>query len=123
MRFSGPALTCKAGCHHRQLIVSFGYNPTITSKTFVELRKFRIASAFDPYAFSEGIFLPDPIPNSRKPTTTAVIDAPRRISFCSPFTIDGLVSSGTVFSICYAVPRDVRYQRSALWYQAELVGT
>jgi hypothetical protein len=82
--------------NRRQLIVSFGYNPTITSKTFVELRKYRIASAFDPYAFSEGIFLPDPIPQSRKPATTAVIDAPRRLSYCTDFTVDGLVSSGGV---------------------------
>ena len=78
----------------QQMIVSFGENPTCTSSTFLQIQPFKIASSVNHHAYVSGQFLPDVIPDSQKPPTTAVISVPEKVSYCLDWTISGLGSNG-----------------------------
>lgn len=62
----------------KTVIISFGKNATVTSKTFPEWRPYVIADRLDKFAFigPGETFRIDEIAPENKPATTAVADAP-----------------------------------------------
>ena len=80
----------------KQVIISFGKDSTLTSKSFPEWRPFVVSDYFDSFAFI-GVgetFTIDTVMPEDKPATTVRVSAPAFVSFCSDWRINAQDSQG-----------------------------